>query len=303
MSELKKANNSALKNVKRKIFQVDKNSLDSKAEYLHRLKLPFTIVNSGSSVELYSDEWNCRSMSKFFRPEDMNFVKKVKKYSIDNYVAMRYRENVYRLMDIEYFSIKETIKEGDVFENVCCLDINGAYWQTALMMGVISKEIYLEGLKKDKITRLASLGSLAKRKEVYTYDGSIYRHVETIRSYETENLWFAICKRVSDIMQDLMKSLGEDFIFYWVDGVYFKKTDENIKKVKEFLESCSYECKPEDVSKVEFLNRTFLVYSELGKSSKLFSWNPDGSKKAKSKVSLAEAYKLMQYGSKIIKEK
>ena len=169
-------------------------------------------------------------------------------------------------------------------------------------MGIISKEIYNEGLKKDKITRLASLGSLAKRKEVYTYDGSIYRHVETIRSYETENLWFAICKRVSDIMQSLMNNLGDDFVFYWVDGIYFKRSEENIKKVTDFLSECSYECKFEDVSKVEFLHRTFLVHSETGKSSKLFSWNPDA-KKPKSNISLTEAYDLMKYGKKILKEK
>ena len=299
---MKEAKKSALKDVKRKVFQVNKADLESKAEYLHKLKLPFTIVNSGSSIELYSNEWNCRSMSKNFRPEDMNFVKKVKKYSIDNYVAMKYREKAYRLENIEYFSIKKTIKEGDVFEDVCCLDINGAYWQTALMMGVISKEIYVEGLKKDKITRLASLGSLAKRKEVYKYDGESYNHVETIRSYETENLWFAICYRVSEIMQEIMKSLGEDFVFYWVDGVYFKRTEENIKKVTDYLSECSYECKFEEVSKIEFLNRTFLVHSETGKSSKLFSWNPDA-KKPKSNVSLNEAYELMKYGKKILKEK
>lgn len=299
---MKDSKKSDLNKIKRKIFQVDKNNLDSKAEYLHKLKLPFTIVSSGSSVELFSDEWNCRSMSRYFRAEDMNFIKKVKKYSIDNYVSLKYRERAYRLEKIEYFSIKKSIKEGDVFENVCCLDINGAYWQTALMMGIISKEIYEEGIKKDKLTRLASLGSLAKKKEVYEFDGNIYRHVETIRSYETENLWFAICYRVSEIMQLLMESLGEDFIFFWVDGIYFKKTDENVKKVKEFLEQCAYECKPEDVSKVEFLNRTFLVYSGLGKSSKLFSWNPDA-KKPKSNVSLSEAYELMKYGKKITKEK
>jgi hypothetical protein len=302
MSELKTTKNSALENSKRIVFKVDKNSLDLKARFLHKHKYPFTIVNSGSSVELYSDEWNCRAINNIFLPENMNFVKKVKKYAIDNYVAMKYRDRAYRLENIEYFSIKKSIKSGDVFEDVCCLDINGAYWQTAVMMGVISKEIYEEGLRKDKITRLSSLGSLAKRKEIFRYDGVNYNHVETIRSYETENLWFAICKRVSDVMQELMKSLGDDFVFYWVDGIYFKRTDENIKKVTEYLESCSYECKQEKVSKIEFLDNTFNVHSDTGKSSKLFSWNPE-SKKPKSNISLSEAYQLMEYGKKILKEK
>jgi hypothetical protein len=300
---MKEAKKSALNDAKRKVFQVDKSSLETKKVYLKQLKLPFTVICSSSSVELYSDAWNVRTRSKFFLPENMNFIKKVRKYAIDNYVAMKYRNVAYRLENIDYFEINKEVKEGDVFESVYCLDINGAYWQTALLMGIISKEIYTEGLKKDKVTRLASLGSLAKRKEVFRYNGVSYDHIETIRDNETENLWFAICKRVADIMQELKKLVGDDFIFYWVDGIYFKKSEETVKKVQEYLDSCTYECKHEDVSKIEFFRRKFLVHSNKGNSSKNFSWNPDGARKPKSNISLTEAYKLMEYGKQLLKEK
>jgi hypothetical protein len=261
------------------------------------------LVTSGSANELYSDIWNFKSTDKTFEVKNMNFVKKVKKYAIDNYVAMKFIGSNFREMDIQYVSVKKDVKSGDTFEDICCLDIKNAYWQTAFLMGVISKEIYEEGVTKDKITRLASLGSLAKKKEVFRFDGENYRMIDTIRNYETENIWFAICHRVSEIMKVLVSDLGGDFLFYWVDGIYFKRTDENIKKVTDFLESCSYECKFEDVSKVEFFDDKFLVYSKLGRSSKSFGWKANSKNAGKGKLSHLDVLSLLYRSSKILKEK
>jgi hypothetical protein len=288
---------------KRKIFTVSEEQLSSKSDYLYRLRIPFTMTISGSVNELQSDPWNCKSIDKSFLPDNMNFIRKVKKHIVSNYVAMKFIDKDYKNSNIHYIDVNPNIKEGDVFEDICCLDINGAYWQTALLMGVISKEIYEEGIKKDKITRLASLGSLAKRKEVYKFDGNSFTHFETVRSYETENIWFAMCKRISDIMQALVKDLGGDFLFYWVDGIYFKRSDENIKKVKEYLESCSYNCKDEKASQVEFFKDHFTVNIGVHESLKTFWWTLGKKKSKKNKMSPSEVKRLMKVGSRILKEK
>lgn len=288
--------------MKRQVFSVSKDQLVSKSHFLYINKLPFTFVSSGSSNELYSYAWNFKSLDKSFDIKNMNFVKKVKKYAIDNEVALKFLSYDYRDLDIQYIKIKDKVKEGDVFEDVCCLDIKNAYWQTAVLMGVISNELYEEGLSKDKVTRLASLGSLAKRKDVFKFDGETYKLVETIRSVETENIWFGICKRVSDIMQELVALLGDDFVFYWVDGIYFKRSDENIKKINDFLDNCSYECKFEDVSKIEFFKDQFKVYSKLGRSSKSFGWKANSKNMGKGKISSVELQSLLQRTSKILKE-
>jgi len=298
MSESKKE-----EEVKRKVFSVPRDQLVAKSNFLYVNKMPFTLVTSGSANELYSDIWNFKSTDKTFEVKNMNFVKKVKKYAIDNYVAMKFIGSNFREMDIQYVSVKKDVQSGDTFEDICCLDIKNAYWQTAFLMGVISKEIYEEGVTKDKITRLASLGSLAKKKEVFRFDGENYRMIDTIRNYETENIWFAICHRVSEIMKVLVSDLGGDFLFYWVDGIYFKRTDEHIKKVTDFLESCSYECKFEDVSKVEFFDDKFLVYSKLGRSSKSFGWKANSKNAGKGKLSHLDVLSLLDRSSKILKEK
>lgn len=300
--EEKNTTNSKLEDIKRKVFAVNKTSISNKSNSLYIQGLPFTLVTSGSSVELYSDVWNCKSIDKTFTVQNMNFIKKIKKYVIDNYVALKFIKVDYKNTEINYIDVNNSIIEGQTFEKVCCIDIKNAYWQTALLMGIIDNEIYNEGLKKDKITRLASLGSLAKRKDYYSFDGVRYKHIDTVRSFETENLWFAICKRVSDVMQDLVKLLGDDFIFYWVDGMYFVNTPENREKVSNYLNSCSYEHKPEDVSKIEFFKDHFLVHSAQGHSSKRFGYTL-GKKNRKKKISSLEQKRILKVANNLLKSK
>jgi hypothetical protein len=282
--ENKITSNSALENKARSIFQVSAEQFSRKSSFLYMNKMPFTMVISGGVYELYSDEWNCKSIDKTFDPKAMNFVKKIKKHVKDNFVAMKFVNKNYKNSNIKYIDVNPKIKAGDVVEGVCCLDIKSAYWRTALLMGVISREIYDKGLAIDKITRLASLGSLAKKKEVYTFDGEEYKRVDIVRSYDTENIWFALCARVSELMQKMIDDLGDDFLFYWVDGIYFKRTDDNIKKVTEFLESCSYDIKEEPVSKVEFFEDHFFVYDKSITDRKQFGWTL-GKKKLSSEIS------------------
>jgi hypothetical protein len=298
----KNTTNSKLEDLKRKVFSVNKTSISNKSNSLYIQGLPFTLVTSGSSVELYSDVWNCKSIDKSFSVQNMNFVKKIKKYVIDNYVALKFIKTDYKNLDIQYIDVNKSIKEGNVYEKVCCIDIKNAYWQTALLMDIIDSEIYNEGLKKDKITRLASLGSLAKRKDYYSFDGNRYKHVNTVRSFETENLWFAICKKVSDVMQELVKIIGDDFIFYWVDGLYFVDTPENREKVSNYLNACSYEHKPEEVSKIEFFKDHFFVYSAQGHSSKRFGYTL-GKKYGKKKISSLEQKRILKVANDLLKTK
>ena len=295
--------NSALENKARAIFSVSSEQLSSKTMFLYVNKMPFTMVMSGGVTELYSNEWNCKSIDKTFDSQAMNFVRKIKKYIKDNYVAMKFVDKDYKNSNIKYIDVNSKINEGDVVEGVCCLDIKSAYWRTALLMGVISREIYDKGASIHKVTRLASLGSLAKRKEVYSFDGETYKQVETIRSYETENIWFALCARVSELMQKMIDDLGDDFLFYWVDGIYFKRSEENIKKVTEFLESCSYDVKEEPVSKVEFYKDHFLVYSNSGTDCKKFGWTLKRDKSKKDIMSVFEMKRTLKVASEILREK
>lgn len=284
--------------VKRKVFNVDSESLDNQLDYLHKNKMPFTVSFTGGKSELKSDLYNSMSLKKNFDNKDISFMKKVKNHVVKNHISDLFLGSWYKSKDIQYIDVNDKIKKNTTFEDVCCLDVNGAYWQTALLLGVITPDLYSDGFKMGKITRLASLGALAKKTEIYKYDGVKYDFVETVHSLDTENVWFAICYKFSQIMQEVKKMLGKDFYFYWVDGIYFKNTPENIALVKSMFTERKYECKHEEVGKIEFLETEFKVYSANNYSHKVFAYNVGV--KRKKMISFTEQQRLMDYANSIM---
>ena len=284
--------------VKRRVFNVDGSSLDNQIDYLHKNKMPFTVSFTGGKSELSSDLYNSMSLKKNFDNKEISFMKKVKNHVVKNHISDLFLGAWYKSKDIRYVDVNSKIKKNTTFENVCCLDVNGAYWQTALLLGVITPELYSDGFKMSKITRLASLGSLAKKTEIYKYDGKNYEFVETVLSLDTENIWFAICYKFASIMQEVAKLLGNDFYFYWVDGIYFKNTPENIELVKSMFNEKKYECKHEDVGRIEFLEKEFKVYSSNNYSHKVFAYNI-GTKRTK-RISYTEQKRLLEYADSIM---
>jgi len=284
--------------LKREVFKVKKSKLLSQADYMYKNKIPFTMKHSGSVMEIESDLFNSKSLDRKFNGKELNFIKKVKKHVINENVSMNFLGTRYKSKDIKYIEVSKKLKSGDVYEDVYCLDLVSAYFQMALMLGVISPDIYKEGIGIDKVTRLASLGSLARRTEVREYDGKEYRLLETIESTATENCWFAICYKVGELMLKASKSLGDEFIFYWVDGIFFKNTPENIKKVSDVFAESGFESKQENVGKIEVMENELLVYSQNCLSSRRFAYSVGRTRKKV--MSPTEIKRLLKYANTVL---
>lgn len=250
-----------------------KEDIRSKSEFLYGRKTPFKYVRSGNSYELYSSIWNCKSFRKGFTSEDLQFIKKVKKYARNPDIILKYIDKDYQAKPIEYIKVNENIKIGDKFEDVICVDINSAYWVTAFQLGIIDEPTYQKGKTIDKIVRLASLGSLAKKTETFEFDGEKMVKKSIERSHETENLWFAICDKVGSLMLKLSKKIGKDFIAYWVDGIYFVNTPENYKIITETFKTEGYACKTEQVSSIVFNESDFVITGATEVDKKVFSFS------------------------------
>lgn len=264
-----------------------KEDIRSKTEFLYGRKTPFKYVRTGNSYELYSAVWNCKTFRKGFSSEDLQFIKKVKKYAKNPEIIMKYIDKDYQEKTIEYIKVNENIKVGDRFDNVICVDINSAYWVTAFQLGIIDEPTYQKGKKIDKIVRLASLGSLAKKTETFEFDGERMIQKSVERSYETENLWFAICDKVGSLMSNLSKQIGNDFITYWVDGIYFVNTPENYKIITETFKKEGYACKIEQVSNIVFYEKEFIITGATEVDKKVFCYAIDN-KKAKVKGAITK---------------
>lgn len=273
--------------------------MKDKCNFLYKIGKPFTLIKSGSSYELISNFYNEKAFRSGFSPKDLSFIKSVKTHVNKNNISLDFIDEDYKNSGIDYIKVSK-FKSGDVLENLHCIDIDSAYWKTALNLGIISESIYKRGLDAGKVVRLAGLGSLAKKKDVWVYDGKDFNKLKTVRC-EYENLWFAICKKVSDVMSEVVKEIGDDFVFYWVDGIYVKRNEGVMSKIIERFQEKGYSVHSEFVPKVSFHDNGFTVQGVIESDVKEFSYNIKGGGKKNTPITdYIENKRLLSVGQKYI---
>jgi len=247
--------------------------IKDKTKVLNKQKMDYVLKVGGSSYKLdsvlYKDKaYNKTSLSQ----KDLVFIRKVKSYVTKNKIYVKFLDQ-YFPSDVQYMDVNPVL-QNKKFTNVVEIDVDEAYWKTAYMMGVISKEIYEEGKKGElgKYTRLVALGALAKKETHYIYVNGKFSHKKEVRSVLTENVWYSICKRLADVMQDSKKMLGDDYLFYWVDGIYFVDSKSNRKKITSHFLKHGYTSKDVETFMVGFGEKWFAVYNEDYKIKKEFTY-------------------------------
>jgi len=252
-------------------------AIKDKCLFLYGKGEPFTLIKTGGSYKLESRLFNNKAVRGGFSMEDVRFIKSVKQYVMKNDVAEKFIGTDYLAKKIFYLQVNKYV-EGEVLNDVVEIDIDRAYWETAYLMGVISKAIYVKGCEIDKRVRLAALGSLARRKEVWEFNGKVMKKKKDERSYATENVWFAICRRVSDVMQECVKLAGDAFVFYWVDGIYVRNDAQTIGKIMQCFGKYGYESKTKHIEEIVFHNNKFDVIGVVSGDKREFSYQPNKSK-------------------------
>lgn len=103
-----------------------------------------------------------------------------------------------------------------------------------------------------KETRLAAIGSLARRQRIYTFDGEkeiLKRH----RSKDTEHIWDYICFRIGRIMREAEKAAGKDFLFFWVDACFVRSKAARDRVAKVYKKH-GYDFTEIDISSIEVVD-------------------------------------------------
>lgn len=226
----------------------------------------FETVNGSYKLEVEGKTSNYRGNKQRLKPYELGFVNRVRNHIKRNSIWLKFPEFYYP-EDISYM-ITSKKKSGTIMDDVVEIDIKSAYWRTAYYLGVLSEDLYKEGtgeIVRDKNNpiskqiRLMALGSLAKKRIRKHYKGNLITKIEIIRSVMTENIWYSICKRVSDVMGEIMKEVGDDFIFYWVDGIYVKNNPKNIEKITKILTEWDYEYTIEPSFSIRYEEAFFFV--------------------------------------------
>jgi hypothetical protein len=233
--------------------------LKHKCLYLYNTGKPFFLIKTGNTYQLKSDYFNAKAVGGNFTTQDLHFIKSVKNYVLKNAIGAKLAGVDYNTKDINYIEVKD-FAAGEVIKDVVEIDIDHAYWETAYHLGVIDKSIYKKGLKVSKKVRLAALGTLARRTETWVYSNKRMNKLPDIRSRTTENIWFAICKRVSDVMGLALNAVKEDFVFYWVDGMYIRNNINAVAKVMGVFNEWGYEVKSKLIHEIVFTDFGFKVF-------------------------------------------
>jgi hypothetical protein len=146
---------------------------------------------------------------------------------------------------INYYSLSQRCKNNFYSEKVSCIDITSAYPTTAFLSGIIDENLFNALNEHDKLDRLKILGMLASKKTQLNYINGDLSSYEIIENNYYANYFFYIQYLVGELMQEIEKGIGDNFLFMWVDGVYFTGGIDIENKVISIIEKSGYKWKYE----------------------------------------------------------
>jgi len=126
----------------------------------------------------------------------------------------------------------------EILGKVTGTDINHAYWRIAYNLGVISENTYLKGLSDEfKSVRLAALSTMgATKKYQLIKKGELVDDYKIVKGDEQlQKVYMLIRYTCYGYMTKVKKLLGNDFLCYKTDCIYYTDNKENRKKVKDFF--------------------------------------------------------------------
>lgn len=129
---------------------------------------------------------------------------------------------------------------------ITATDLDHAYWRVAFLNEYISMDTYLRGLElKDKSLRLAALANLSSMKEfIVIKQGQITEDTITLK-YDPilHKIYSNIRFTCYEHMMNMANMLGDEFICYKTDCIYYKDKPENRQLVQDYLDSVAMEWK------------------------------------------------------------
>jgi hypothetical protein len=158
-------------------------------------------------------------------------------------------------------------------ERVLNIDIKGAYASCLFNSKLITEKTYLYLMSLDKHERLPAVGMLARSYMSYIYSQGKCVSVDRFRA-DTSEFFFYLIEKIDEMMREIKWMLGEYFIYYWVDGVFFRRDTpvSRIEKVESYLRELNYLYCYESVSNFKFKNDSGMVEISLDKDNVTKQW-------------------------------
>ena len=168
--------------------------------------------------------------------------------------------------DLIYFDSAKELSNGLKLRNAYNVDIKSAYIRTAYLYEFISKSTYDYCMKLPKSDRLKAFGMLATNYTCFDYKNGEIEKVYSKTDEDKRKYFFAVVKGVSEVMQIIKKELSDDFLFYWVDGIYFK-TKKSAQMAEQLFKKNGYEVSFDLLKNFCLLANEFRYTISFGKKS------------------------------------
>lgn len=232
----------------------------------------FDIILSGSVKKLIHGNIEYSNMLSIFSMDELRFIRKVKNEIIKNCQIYEKTSGKIPSYYCPYVNWSKNLPYNS--ENLVEIDISGAYWQGAFQGGYISESVYNEGFNYRKKVKLASLGSIAKREIVFKYENGKFLRTEPTKRHEYSKAFFNISRYIYDVMNLCAISLGNSYLFFWVDAIFFENSPKNVNLVTEILRDCDMDFKQYNIEKFNFDKKTGIAtVSSNGHERKIRKFN------------------------------
>lgn len=196
---------------------------------LHKkLKIPYKIILSNYTTRIMSNAYDLHFMKTEQSNQTFAAFAKIKKECLLKPLPIIQKDK------LKYFTHK--FKSGDFYaDTIYNFDLKSAYANILLNDGYISKETFLYINKLPKLKRLAAVGMLAGKKNIYeiSADGKVLSEEKIIS--ETSNYFFYCVQKMAEIIKGAADILGNGFLFSWVDGIYFIQNPDKVEESSQII--------------------------------------------------------------------
>ena len=166
----------------------------------------------------------------------------------------------------ENFDSKNGLKPCS-YKTVLNLDITSAYPYCLFINKLITLDTfnYLMALPKNE--RLPAIGMIAKKSVWIDYQKGKATTWD-VKTGEYANIFFFVIQQITDLMAWAADIAGDDFLFYWVDGIFLKPTisKKKLQEITGIFAEQGYYYKYENVKNFSVVRENDMLYINMIKN-------------------------------------
>jgi hypothetical protein len=166
----------------------------------------------------------------------------------------------------ENFDSKNGLKPCS-YKTVLNLDITSAYPYCLFINKLICLDTfnYLMALPKNE--RLPAIGMIAKKSVWIDYQKGKATTWD-VNTGEYANIFFFVIQQITDLMAWAADIAGDDFLFYWVDGIFLKPTisKKKLQEITRIFAEQGYYYKYENVKNFSVVRENDKLYINMIKN-------------------------------------